>query len=349
MLTLKTYGPTERGDVRKLPVGKYALAADFSDETFHFGSTLASFADMFDFTRGAMRYFNPATRRWVVSPENQPLFYSPAGRKGLCLAGSLSAIISGNPSGAGTASTSTVGHTNKVLPIICWGKEDAEITVSGNFEYIDPNITVARPYQPLFIRLLVGSITLAYTDAVNAFKIPVQGWDEWPNSADLFSSAAGASANLSATALAKVNLLGDIVEFSGKYLPHASRFPLNQSQWALQFTDGLASFGFFLHTGSNEWRITNSPNNARILRPTSHSPKAQDLEFRVVWDKVQNLANVWANGNLVNEAVQVPAMGPLTEVSLARNSTNANVDLRASLKYFSLRESTEKITPWQTA
>src|SRR5690606_31519035 len=133
----------------------------------------------------------------------EPILYAPDGQRGLYLTGALGAVMSGNPTGAGTSTEAYAsGHNNKMLPVICWCVPGAEISVSGDFEYVDAGETVARPYNPLFIRLTSGSLTLSYNDKVTGYKIPQQGWDEWPQSAQLYNLAVGPITGLTSDALA---------------------------------------------------------------------------------------------------------------------------------------------------
>lgn len=343
MITLKTSGPSALAPVHK-PAD--VLSADFASEQYRLGALSSSFADIFDYTRAsAMRYYHPERREWVRAEIDQPLLYAPDGQRGLCLAGSLLTVISGNPTGAGTASVDyAASHNGKVLPLTVFGPEGAEATVTGAVEVVGPGDGVSRPYSPTFYRLTGGSLTVAFNGNVVGYRMPQQGWDEWPAGANLFSQAAGPAVGLAPAALAAVNASGPVIEFSGLYIPHASRFPLAQTnQWALRLSDGVSSFGFRLDTAVNTW-VLQTPRNSEILRPNSKTPAARPLDFRMVWDKTRNLANMWAGGRLVNEGVDLPLFGPLTAITLGKHDGSA--DLRGSIKRFSVRTSDEVVRQW---
>ena len=336
MITLKTSGPSDLASVLKQ---SDILSADFATEHYRLGALSASFTDLFDHTRAsAMRYYHPERREWVTAEIDQPLLYAPDGQRGLCLAGCLLTVISGNPTAAGTASVAYASsHNGKVLPLTVYGPEGAEAIVTGAVEIVGPGDGVSRPFAPAFYRLTGGSLTVAFNNKVTAYRMPQQGWDEWPAAANLYSQAVGPTVGLSAAALAAVNAAGPIVEFSGLYVPHASRFPLAQTnQWALRLSDGVSGFGFRLDTAVNTW-VLQTPRNSEILRPNSKTSAARPLDFRLVWDKSRNLADMWAGGRLVNEGAELPDFGQLTAITLGKHDGSA--DLRGSIKRFAARTS----------
>lgn len=339
MLTLKTYGPSDRGDARAVPVQGAIFSADFAAADYRLGAARVAFGDLIAHTRGAaMRYFHPVTRQWVTVGADDPIPYAPDGQRALCLAGSIGTVISGNPTGAGSSiATYTAGQVGLILPLVCFGPDGAEVTVSGDVEFLDPARTIARPYRPVFVRLTGGarSITATFNGAVLAYRVASREWDEWVGAANLYTAITSPTVNLQPAVLAALNASSALLEISGRYLPHAHENTFTQVQNVLTLQDAAsAGFGLRWNTNTNIWEFV-AGGAVPLLRPKSASPRALPLDFCIVWDRANRRADVWANGRLVINQMATPVMGDLASVAIGRSGTNPQP--RCSIKYLACR------------
>lgn len=338
MLTLKTYGPSDRGDARAVPVQGVIFSADFSADDYRLSGAKVGFSDLISHTRGAaMRYFHPVTRQWVTVGADEPIPYAPDGQRALCLAGTLAAIFSSNPTVAGeTSYTYTAGQAGLVVPLSCFGPDGAEVTVTGDVEFVDPSRTVARPYRPAFIRLTGGAraITAHYNAQVVGYRASTREWDEWVGT-NLFSAVTSPTVNLQPAALAALNASTAVLDISGRYIPHAHEGTFTQIQnvLTLQDADG-GGIGLRWNTNTNVWEFA-AGGVVPLLRPKSQSPRTLPLDFRIVWDRANRLVDVWAAGRLVIRQMTTPAMGEIASAPLGRSGASSQP--RCSIKHLSCR------------
>ncbi|WP_323717502.1 hypothetical protein [Paracoccus aminovorans] len=245
-------------------------------------------------------------------------------------------LHAGDEAGSVTAPY-TAGQVGPILPLVCFGPDRSEVTVSGDVEFVDPAETVARPYRPVFLRLTGGarSITATFNGGVVGYRVASREWDEWVGGANLYTAVTSATANLQPGALAALNASSAVLDIAAKYMPHAHENTFTQAQPVLTIQDAASSsISLVWDTNTNIWQFV-AGATVPLLRPKSASPRALPLDLRLVWDRANRLADVWANGRLVINQMTVPALGPITAVALGRSG--ASPQPRCSIKYLACR------------
>ncbi|MGA0615959.1 hypothetical protein [Paracoccus sp. KR1-242] len=333
---LKTNGPSGRGDASRLRFNEALVAADFAAERYALNGAAATFADLLAYTRGtAMRYLHPVTRALADLAVNVPCLYTPDGRKALNLSGVNGAIFGSAPTGPGTSGTTyAAGNDNNVVPLICYGGDGAQVSVSGDCAAVDDRGLIARPYRPALIRLTGGSRSLNFTfgAGVICYKLGSLPWAEWLGT-NMTNAVATPVADLTPGAVAAVNSR-DKLEIVGRYIPHEHRAFYSQTHNLLNLVDANGNYiRLRLAADTCTWELavaqtvatSGQPAFSRvipILKPRSDYQTALQLDFRILWDKIARRLSLWVNGRLTVVDMTMPEMGALTAANLGRQGTS---------------------------
>lgn len=359
MITLKTYGPSARGDARTVAQQGTIFSADFAAGEYSLGGDAVNFGDLFTHTRGAsLRYLDPVSGELVTAGADDPVFLAPDGQRALCLVGAIGALGGEMTTGAGSGIVSyTNASDDRVVPVICFGSRGAEIAVGGDATIVG-SASVARPFRPIYVRLTGGTrnITITYNDKMTAYKVGAWEWDEWLPGSAIVGGVAGPRVDGRAPLLAAINGGDPVLDVSCRYIPHGHESTSIQIQNALHLRDAADNFiGLRWNTNTNIWEFSAQQtvatggqdvfsNHVPLCRPMSNSPRAIDLDMRMVWDRPNRTVDVWANGRQVINEMPTPKMRPISIFNVGRSSGSVSQP-RCSTKYLTCRTGVSRYAP----